>query len=96
MQKAFPPEPKSLNPYVFKDVTDTYKALAYIYTTKFYRKAEFRLRKKTHVAKLPLTGADLKELLAFLARYPVGTRLLLNGVDRSGRLLNSRVDNEEA
>lgn len=76
---------------MFKDVTDIYKAVAHIYTSKFYRKAEYRLRKKTQGAKMPLTGADLKELLSFLAGYPVGTRLLLNGVDGSGKLFNSRI-----
>ena len=96
VQKAFPPEPKSLKPYLFKDVTDTYQALAHIYTIKCYRKAEYRQKKKNYGAKLPLTGVDLKELLSFLAGYRVGTRLLLNGVDRNGGLLNLRIDNGQA
>ena len=89
IKTVFPPEPTAISPYAFKAVADSNKALSQLYQAKFFRRAWYRVKKQTRVAKLPLTGGDLKELLAFLGGYPVGTRLLLNGVDPSGKVLGS-------
>ena len=79
VEAVFPPEPTAPKPYVFKDVTDPEMALAHIYKYKFFRKSWYRVKKKVGTAKLPLTRGDLQELLSFLGRYPIGTRLLLSG-----------------
>jgi hypothetical protein len=87
IEAVFPPEPTAPKPYVFTAVTDPEQTLARLYTTKFFRKSWYSAKKKTGTAKLPLTSGDLQELLAFLVRYPIGARLVLNGLHWDGKLL---------
>ncbi len=72
IKAAFPAEPTAPKPYLFADVIDPEQTLARLYTTKFFRRSWYSAKKKTPMAKLPLTASDLKELLAFLGRYAVG------------------------
>ncbi len=85
IKAAFPAEPTAPPP-IFKDVANPDTALAHLYKAKFFRRSWYRAKKQTRMAKLPLTGSDLQELLSFLDKYPVGTRLLLNGVSREGKI----------
>jgi hypothetical protein len=85
---AFSPEPTAPMP-VFKDVTNPVKTLTDLYKAKFFRRSWYRAKKQTRMAKLPLTGGDLQELLSFLDRYPVGARLFLNGIDQDGKMVAS-------
>ena len=89
IKTVFPPEPTAISPYAFKAVANSNKALSSFIKPNFFAERGTKIKKQTRVAKLPLTGGDLKELLAFLGGYPVGTRLLLNGVDPSGKVLGS-------
>ncbi len=86
IEAAFPAEPTAARPYLFKDVADPENAFAHLYKVKFFRRSRYRAKKETRMAKLPLTASDLQELLSFLGRYPVGARLLLNGVNRDDKL----------
>ncbi len=89
LEATFPAEPTALQPYVIKDVADPERTLAQFYKVQFFRRTWCRVKKQVRAAKLPLTGSDLQELLSFLDGYPVGTRVLLNGVDREGKLVSS-------
>ena len=91
IEAAFPVEPTAPRPYVFADVTDPEKTLAHLYTSKFFRRSWHAVKGKVGTARLPLTGGDLQQLLAFLGRYPIGARVLLNGLRWDGKLL-VRVD----
>jgi hypothetical protein len=87
IEAAFPAEPKAPRPYLFANVTDPEKTLAQLYTSKFFRRSWHTVKRKVSTAKLPLTASDLQELLAFLGGYPVGARLLRNGLLWDGNLL---------
>ncbi len=73
-------------PYGKEESLCPVKTLADLYKAKFFRRSWYRATKKTTAAKLPLTGSDLQELLSFLDKYPVGVRLVLNGVNREGQI----------
>jgi hypothetical protein len=61
--------------------------LASLYTSKFFRRSWYSEKKKAHTARLPLTGADLQQLVAFLGKYQIGARLVLNGLRWDGKML---------
>jgi hypothetical protein len=87
IEAAFPAEPTAPRPYVFIDVADPETTLSGLYTTKFFRRSWYAEKRKLRTARLPLTGGDLQQLLAFLGRYAIGTRLVLNGLRWDGKLL---------
>jgi hypothetical protein len=87
IEAAFPAEPTAPRPYVFAEVTDREATLARLYTTKSFRKSWYADKRKLCTARLPLTGGDLQQLLAFLERYAIGARLVLNGLRWDGKLL---------
>jgi len=87
IEAVFPAEQSVKKPYLFADVTDPGKALGRLYSTKFCRRSWYKVSKKIETARMPLTGGDVKELLAFLGRYQVGARLLLSGLRWDGNVL---------
>ena len=87
IEAAFPAEPTAPRPYVFADVTDPERTLARLYTTKFFRISWYAEKRKLCTARLPLTGGDLQQLMAFLGRYAIGARLVLNGLRWDRKLL---------
>jgi hypothetical protein len=87
VKAAFPPEPTAVKPYLFKNVADPERAFAGLYNYKFFRRSRHRVKSKFKTTKLPLTANDLEELLSFLGKYSVGSRLVLSGVGWEGKLL---------
>jgi len=87
IKAVFPPELTALKPYLFKGVTDAEKALVGLYNYRFFRRSRYRMKGKVGTTKLPLTPNDLAELLSFLGRYSIGSRLVLTGVRWEGKSL---------
>jgi hypothetical protein len=87
IEAAFPAEPTAPRPYVFTEVRDPEKTLALLYTSKFFRRSWYAEKRKLCAARLPLTAGDLQQLLACLGKYPIGARLVLNGLRWDGKLL---------
>jgi hypothetical protein len=88
VKKAFPPEPTALVPYDFAEITDPLRAITYAYKAQIKRRSGFVGKNGNHRTKdLPLKGADIREMLPFLAKHKVGARLILCGVRRNGQRL---------
>jgi hypothetical protein len=88
IKDAFAPEPTALTPYDFAEVADPLKVVTYAYKAMFKRRSGYSTSQGNHRTKdQPLKGADLRELLPFLANYKVGARLILRGVRRNGQRL---------
>jgi len=88
IRAAFQPEPTALAPYNFAEVSDPLQAITYAYKSLFERRSAYNTSEGNCRTKgQPLKGADLRELLPFLARYKVGARLILCGVRRNGQHL---------
>jgi hypothetical protein len=87
IEAAFPAELTAPRPYVFTEVRDPEKTLALLYTSKFFRRSWYAEKRKLCAARLPLTAGDLQQLLACLGKYPIGARLVLNGLRWDGKLL---------
>jgi hypothetical protein len=88
VKDAFPPEPRALVPYEFKEITDPLEVITYAYKADIKRRSGYVGKDGNHrTADLPLKGADIRKLLPFLAKYKVGARLILCGVKRNGHRL---------
>lgn len=87
VKAAFPKEPTAPCPYHFKKVTDFPEAASYVYKSVFNRRSGYRKNGAPRTWPLPLKPADLRELLPFLDRIPLGGRLLLHGLRRNGNPL---------
>jgi hypothetical protein len=88
IKQTFPPEPSALVPYDFAPVTDPLEVVTYAYKAVIKRRSGFVGSDGNHRTKgQSLKGADLRELLPFLAKYKVGARLVLGGVRRNGQRL---------
>jgi hypothetical protein len=88
LKGAFPPEPAAKSPYKFRLAADPKKAITYLYKSIFYRRSEYSTPKGESRTRIqPLKGPELRELLVFLDRFPIGTRLILRGVRRDGKHL---------
>jgi hypothetical protein len=88
VKDSFPPEPTALAPYDFADITDPLKVITYAYKAQIKRRSGFVGKDGNHrTDDLPLKGADIRELLPFLAKHKVGARLILCGVRRNGQRL---------
>ena len=88
IKKAFPPEPTAVAAYDFKPITDPLEVITYAYKAEIKRRSGYVGGDGKHRTKpRPLKGADLRELLPFLARHKVGARLILSGVRRNGQRL---------
>jgi hypothetical protein len=85
VQAAFPQEPTAAKPYFFEKVSNPSAVITYAYKAIFKRRSSYIKNGAANVRDLPLKARDLRELLRFLGRYPVGVRLLLHGVRRNGK-----------
>jgi hypothetical protein len=89
VKDTFPTEPTALEPYDFAEITDPLEVITYAYKAQIKRRSGFVGKNGNHRTKdLPLKGADIRELLPFLAKHKVGARLLLAGVRRNGHRLD--------
>jgi len=90
IKDVFPPEPTAAVPYDFTEIdkTGVIDVVTYAYKSFFKRRSGYKNSKGNHHTKdQQLKGADLRELLPFLAKYKVGARLILGGVRRNGQRL---------
>jgi hypothetical protein len=88
VKDAFPREPKALAPYNFAEIADPLEVITYAYKAEIKRRSGYAGKNGNHMtADQPLKGADIRELLPFLAKYKVGSRLILCGVRRNGHRL---------
>ena len=90
IKNAFPSDPMALVPYDFQqiDYSQYLKVATYCYKAVFKRRSGYTDSQGNHRTKdQPLKSRDLRELLPFLAKYKVGTRLILGGVRRNGQRL---------
>lgn len=90
IKAVFSPEPTAQEPYHFEQIDKTgfFDVSTYAYKAFFERRSEFtKSNGKQGVKHQRLKGPDLRRLLPFLARYKVGSRLILSGVRRNGRYL---------
>ncbi len=85
IKAAFPPEPTAPIPHQFSSVTDTTKAITYLFKNIFHRRSRYtNANSQARTKDLPLKGSDLRELLPFLDQFPIGARLILRGIRRNG------------
>jgi hypothetical protein len=87
VKKAFVADSKALVPYDFEQIEhgDYLKVATYLYKSYFKRRSGYTDARSNHQTKnYGLKGADLRELLDFLAQHPIGARLILCGVRRNG------------
>lgn len=87
IKATFPPELTAAIPYDFRSVSNWSKAATYLYKSTFQRRYRYTQSGKTMTAKPNVRGPELRILLPFLDRYPIGTRLILRGIRRNGRRL---------
>ncbi len=88
VKATFRAEPTALVPYHFKQVTGAVRPISYLYKGVFWRRSRYTLYGRHYrIRKLRLKRPELRELLEFLGRYPVGARLMLRGLRRDGRHL---------
>ena len=91
VKNALVADPKALVPYDFQQIalTDYLKVSTYIYKSYFKRRSGYANSQGNHRTKdYPLKNTDLRELLGYLATYPIGARLILCGVRRNGMRLD--------
>lgn len=85
---TFRAEPTARVPYHFKQLSGTIRPVSYLYKAIFWRRSRYTLYERhPQIRNLPLKRPELRELLEFLGRYPVGARLILRGLRRDGRRL---------
>jgi hypothetical protein len=88
IKAAFPPEPTAPIPHQFSPVTDSTKAITYLFKNVFHRRSRYTTaNSQARTKDLPLKGSDLRELLSFLDQFPIGARLILRGIRRNGSRL---------
>jgi hypothetical protein len=88
VKATFRPEATALVPYHFKQVTGAIRPVTYLYKSIFWRRSRYtRYGRQYRIRKLQLKRPELRELLEFLGRYPVGARLILRGLRRDGKSL---------
>ena len=85
IKAAFPPEPTAPIPHLFSSVSDSTKAITYLFKNIFNRRSRYAdTSGQARTKDLPLKPADLRELLPFLDQHPIGARLILRGIRRNG------------
>ena len=85
---AFRPEPTARVPYHFTQVTGAIKPVTYLFKSVFWRRSRYTVfGRRPRTRNMPLKRPELRELLEFLGKYPVGARLILRGLRRDGRHL---------
>jgi len=91
VKATFPPEKTARVPYHFTQLTGRPgAALTYLYKSVFWRRSRYTVYERWPVIRtrnLPLKRPELRELLEFIGRYPIGARLILRGLRRDGRHL---------
>ena len=88
VKAIFRPEPCARVPYRFKQLTGKVKPVTYLYKGVFWRRSRYTIyEREPRIRKLLLKRPELRELLEFLGRYPVGARLILRGLRRDGKRL---------
>jgi hypothetical protein len=90
IKATFPPERTAKVPFHFKQLTGKSGAITYLYKSMFWRRSRYTVYERwpiTRTRNQPLKPAELRVLLEFLGRYPVGARLILRGLRRDGRRL---------
>ena len=87
VKAAFPPEPTAPIPYDFSPLRDPAKAITYLFKAIFYRRSRYLKEGKPRTKAEPIKGHELRELLLFLDKYPIGSRLILRGLRRDGKHL---------
>jgi hypothetical protein len=86
IKAAFPPEPSAAVPYRFRTVRDAVKAITYLFKSIFQRRSRYwTANGQARTTHQSLKGSELRELLTFLDQYPIGARLILRGIRRSGK-----------
>jgi len=90
VKATFPPEKTAKVPFHFKQLTGKVGAITYLYKSMFWRRSRYTIYERwpiTRTRNLPIKRPELRELLEFLGRYPIGARLILRGLRRDGRHL---------
>ncbi len=88
VKATFPGERSAPEPHHFAQLTGSVKAITYLYKAIFWRRSRYTLHERwSRIRNLPLKRVELRELLEFLGKYPVGARLILRGLRRDGRHL---------
>jgi hypothetical protein len=88
IKAVFPPEPTAPIPYQFSSVTDSTKAITYLFKNIFHRRSRYTTsNNQARTKELPLKAPDLRELLPFLDQFPIGARLIFRGIRRNGSRL---------
>jgi hypothetical protein len=87
IKAAFPPEPTAPIPYDYDRVRDPTIVITYLFKSLFHRRSRYLKDRKPRTGHQPLKGPELRELLLFLDKYPIGARLILRGLRRDGKHL---------
>ena len=88
VKATFRPEKTARVPYHFTQVTGALRTVTYLYKAVFWRRSRYTLfERRPRTRNLALKRPELRELLEFLGKYPVGARLILRGLRRDGRHL---------
>jgi hypothetical protein len=91
VKATFPPDKTVRVPFHFTQVTGKPgSVLTYLFKSVFWRRSRYTVYERwprTRTRNQPLKRPELRELLEFLGRYPVGARLILRGLRRDGRHL---------
>jgi hypothetical protein len=91
VKATFPPDKTVRVPFHFTQVTGKPgSVLTYLFKSVFWRRSRYTVYErwpKNRTRNQPLKRPELRELLEFLGRYPVGARLILRGLRRDGRHL---------
>lgn len=94
VKTVFPGEPSAPRPYAFREVKDRLKPMSYAYKSTFYRRSGYRDQNNVaNTRRLPLKAKEERELLVFLGKYKIGSRLILHGVRRNGKPLKLQITN---
>jgi hypothetical protein len=91
VKATFPPDKTVRVPFHFTQVTGKPGSVTtYLFKSVFWRRSRYTVYERwprTRTRNQPLKRPELRELLEFLGRYPVGARLILRGLRRDGRHL---------
>jgi hypothetical protein len=91
VKATFPPDKTVRVPFHFTQVTGKPGSVTtYLFKSVFWRRSRYTVYERWPVIRtrnLPLKRPELRELLEFLGRYPIGARLILRGLRRDGRRL---------
>ena len=84
LKAAFAGEPLANRPVHIQALYSHRGPLTYVFKSVFNRRSTYFFRSKQRVRTQSLKDPELRELAVALDRFPLGTRLILKGVRRSG------------